>query len=48
MPPSFMLKDLDSLEEVDRHAVALLATKYMVSPDAIKIRLSQLGIIGPF
>jgi Zn-dependent peptidase ImmA (M78 family) len=48
MPTSFMLKDLDSLEAVDRHAVALLATKYVVSPDAMKIRLSQLGIIGPF
>jgi len=48
MPTSFMLKDLDSLESVDRHAVALLATKYAVSPGAMKIRLSQLGIIGPF
>jgi Zn-dependent peptidase ImmA (M78 family) len=48
MPTSFMLRDLDSLETVDKHTVALLAAKYVVSPDAMKIRLSQLGIIGPF
>ncbi len=48
MPYRFMIKDLDSLEAVDRHAVALLASKYIVSPDAMKIRLLQLGIIGPF
>jgi Zn-dependent peptidase ImmA (M78 family) len=48
MPTSFMLKDLDSLETIDKHTVALLAAKYVVSPDAMKIRLSQLGIIGPF
>jgi Zn-dependent peptidase ImmA (M78 family) len=48
MPTRFILKDLDSLEKIDRHTVALLANKYIVSPDAMKIRLSQLGIIGPF
>jgi Zn-dependent peptidase ImmA (M78 family) len=48
MPTSFMLRDLDSLQSIDRHTVALLASKYVVSPDAMKIRLSQLGILGPF
>ena len=48
MPTAFMLKDLDSLEVVDIHAVALLAAKYVVSPGAMKIRLSQLGLNGPF
>jgi Zn-dependent peptidase ImmA (M78 family) len=48
MPTRFMLDDLDSLNTVDRHTVALLAAKYVVSPDAMKIRLSQLGILGPF
>jgi hypothetical protein len=48
MPTRFMLKDLDALQTVDRHTVALLVSKYVVSPDAMKIRLSQLGIVGPF
>jgi Zn-dependent peptidase ImmA (M78 family) len=48
MPTRFMFEDLDSLEVIDKHTVALLAAKYIVSPDAMKIRLSQLGIIGPF
>jgi Zn-dependent peptidase ImmA (M78 family) len=48
MPTRFMVKDIDSLEAINAHTVALLARKYVVSPDAMKIRLSQLGIIGPF
>ncbi len=48
MPTRFLETDLDSLENIDKRTVALLATKYIVSPEAMKIRLSQLGILGPF
>ena len=48
MPTRFMISDLDALESIDPHTVALLASRYVVSPDAMKIRLSQLGITGPF
>ncbi len=48
MPTRFILRDLDSLESIGAHTVALLASKYVASPDAMKIRLSQLGMIGPF
>jgi Zn-dependent peptidase ImmA (M78 family) len=48
MPTRFLLKDLDSLEVIDRRTVVLLANRYAVSPDAMKIRLTQLGITGPF
>ena len=48
MPTKFMQRDLDSLNQIDKRTVALLASKYAVSPEAMKIRLSQLGILGPF
>ena len=48
MPTKFMQRDLDSLNQIDKRTVALLASKYVVSPEAMKIRLSQLGILGPF
>lgn len=48
MPTRFLEKDLNSLENIDKRTVALLARKYIVSPEAMKIRLSQLGILGPF
>lgn len=48
MPTRFVVQDLDSVDNIDIHTVALLASKYVVSPDAMKIRLSQFGIIGPF
>ena len=48
MPTRFLELDLNSLENIDKRTVALLATKYIVSPEAMKIRLSQLGILGPF
>lgn len=48
MPTRFLERDLDSLQEIDKRTVALLAKKYVVSPEAMKIRLSQLGILGPF
>jgi Zn-dependent peptidase ImmA (M78 family) len=48
MPTSFLQSDLDALDRIDKRTVALLATKYVVSPEAMKIRLSQLGILGPF
>lgn len=48
MPTSFLKRDLDSLDKIEKRTVALLARKYVVSPEAMKIRLSQLGIIGPF
>ncbi len=48
MPTRFLELDLNSMENIDKRTVALLATKYIVSPEAMKIRLSQLGILGPF
>lgn len=48
MPTKFVKSDLDSLDQIDKRTVALLSTKYVVSPEAMKIRLSQLGILGPF
>jgi Zn-dependent peptidase ImmA (M78 family) len=48
MPTRFLEKDLDSLHRIDKRTVAMLARKYVVSPEAMKIRLSQLGIIPPF
>jgi Zn-dependent peptidase ImmA (M78 family) len=48
MPTRFLETDLNSLENIDKRSVALLAIKYIVSPEAMKIRLSQLGILGPF
>ena len=48
MPTRFLQSDLDALDRIDKRTVALLATKYVVSPEAMKIRLSQLGILGPF
>jgi Zn-dependent peptidase ImmA (M78 family) len=48
MPTRFIERDLNSLEDIDKRTVALLAKRYIVSPEAMKIRLSQLGILGPF
>lgn len=48
MPTIFLQNDLESLDAIDKRTVLLLAKKYVVSPEAMKIRLSQLGITGPF
>ncbi len=48
MPTRFLQTDLDSLSNIDKRTVALLTARYVVSPEAMKIRLSQLGILGPF
>jgi Zn-dependent peptidase ImmA (M78 family) len=48
MPTRFLERDLNSCQNIDKRTVALLANKYIVSPEAMKIRLSQLGILGPF
>ena len=48
MPTNFMHEDLDELQTIDKRVVALFAKKYIVSPDAMKIRLSQLGIVAPY
>jgi Zn-dependent peptidase ImmA (M78 family) len=48
MPTSFLHEDLDELQSIDKRVVALLVKKYVVSPDAMKIRLSQLGITAPY
>lgn len=48
MPTHFLEADLNKLQTVEKRTVALLADQYKVSPDAMKIRLSQLGILGPF
>jgi Zn-dependent peptidase ImmA (M78 family) len=48
MPTRFLQADLDALDTMDKRTVALLAAKYVVSPEAMKIRLANLGILGPF
>ena len=48
MPTEFLERDLNALQTVEYLSVALLVSKYKVSPEAMKIRLSQLGILGPF
>lgn len=48
MPTQFMEADLNQLRTIEKRTVALLADKYKVSPEAMKIRLSQFGILGPF
>jgi Zn-dependent peptidase ImmA (M78 family) len=48
MPTRFMKSDLDKIGTIDKRAVTLFAVRYKVSPEAMKIRLSNLGIVGPF
>jgi Zn-dependent peptidase ImmA (M78 family) len=48
MPTEFLRSDLDSLAGISKRSVALLARAYAVSPEAMKIRLTNLGITGPF
>ena len=48
MPTQFMKSDLDTIGNVNKRAVTLFALRYKVSPEAMKIRLSTLGIVGPF
>jgi len=48
MPSDLLKRDLDSLRTIEKRTVALLAETYKVSPAAMKIRLTNLGITGPF
>jgi Zn-dependent peptidase ImmA (M78 family) len=48
MPTDFLEDDLNELQVIDKRAVLLLAEKYLVSRQAMTIRLSQLGITGPY
>jgi len=48
MPTRFMKSDLDKIPTVDKRTVTLFALRHKVSPEAMKIRLSNLGIVGPF
>jgi len=48
MPTQFLRRDLDSLHSIGKRTVALLASAYKVSPEAMKFRLTNLGITGPF
>jgi Zn-dependent peptidase ImmA (M78 family) len=48
MSNSFLEADLDELQVIDKRTAALRAAKYVVSGEAMKIRLSQLGILSPF
>jgi Zn-dependent peptidase ImmA (M78 family) len=48
MPTRFLETDLNSFQSINKRTVPLLAAKYVVSPEAMKIRLSQLGILGPY
>ena len=48
IPTRFLQSDLDTLQTLDARTLLLLAKRYIVSPEAMKIRLSQFGITGPF
>jgi Zn-dependent peptidase ImmA (M78 family) len=48
MPTRFMKSDPDTIGTIDKRADTLFALRYKVSPEAMKIRLSNLGIVGPF
>lgn len=48
MPTKFLRADLDTLREVNKRIVVLLAMRYQVSLDAMKIRLTHLGIVRPY
>jgi Zn-dependent peptidase ImmA (M78 family) len=48
MPTTLLQSDLDTLQTLDARTIILLAKRYVVSPEAMKIRLSQFGITGPF
>lgn len=48
MPTEFLTRDIDSLRRIEKRTVALLAAAYKVSPEAMKIRLTSIGITGPF
>lgn len=48
IPTEFLMQDLDSLRRIDKRTVALLASSYEVSPESMKIRLTNLGVTGPF
>jgi Zn-dependent peptidase ImmA (M78 family) len=48
MPEEFLIADLNSLEEVTKRSVVLLAGRYAVSPEAMKIRLTNLGVTPPY
>jgi len=46
IPTKFLTRDLDSLDQIDRHTIVVLSSRYSVSKDAMKFRLTNLGIIG--
>lgn len=48
MPTKFLQNDLEILQTLDARTLILLAKRYIVSPESMKIRLSQFGITGPF
>jgi Zn-dependent peptidase ImmA (M78 family) len=48
IPRDFLVKDLDALRRIEKRTVALLASRYRVSPEAMKFRLTNLGVTGPF
>jgi Zn-dependent peptidase ImmA (M78 family) len=48
MPREFLIRDLDAQQKIEKRTVALLASRYRVSPEAMKFRLTNLGITGPF
>ena len=47
MPTNFLLKDIEELKRLDRGTVDLLARRYRVSPQAMRIRLGNFGFFPP-
>jgi Zn-dependent peptidase ImmA (M78 family) len=48
IPTKFRQHDLDNLQTLNARTLIRLAQRYVVSTEAMKIRLSQFGITGPF
>lgn len=43
MPTAFLIRDINKIRRIDDHIVQFLARKYRVSPQAMDIRLNNLG-----
>jgi Zn-dependent peptidase ImmA (M78 family) len=47
MPTKFLKRDIDKLKRLDTHTTQFLANKYKVSPQAMRIRLTNIGLVVP-
>jgi Zn-dependent peptidase ImmA (M78 family) len=47
MPTDFVIRDINRLRRLDSHTPQFLAKRYKVSPQAMQIRLTILGLVVP-